>query len=59
MPEFDYEQRNTTPEYRDGWELIWGKKDRDQVKGSSTHEKAVDQSPSSDSVTVDTTPDTV
>lgn len=25
---FDYQQRETTPAYRDGWDMIWGKEEK-------------------------------
>ena len=28
---FDYKQRETTDEYRDGWDRIWGEKEENQI----------------------------
>ena len=29
---FDYKQRETTEEYREGWDRIWGKKEEIQIE---------------------------
>lgn len=30
---FDYQQRAATNEYRDGWDMIWGKKENQEILG--------------------------